>query len=121
MPSAGSKQAAKPGKREPDSSGPSPSELRPFAHPVTDALVLAATERAECHQARSEPGVMPREAFEHMGFLYNAAATRQLRLRLDGLMEAGLLEHARRPHAAVRHPADSGQAARTGPDNYSAK
>lgn len=39
---------------------------------------------------------MPREVFEHMGFLYNAAATRQLRPRLDGLMEACLLEHARR-------------------------
>ncbi|MGA9313229.1 MAG: hypothetical protein WBV77_01240, partial [Solirubrobacteraceae bacterium] len=64
--------------------------------PVTDALVLAAAERAERHQARSEPGVMPREVFEHMGFVYNAAATRQLRPRLDGLMEAGLLEHARR-------------------------
>jgi hypothetical protein len=96
MPSAGSKQAAKPGKREPDGRGQPPSELRPFAHPVTDALVLAAAERAERHQARSEPGVMPREVFEHMGFVYNAAATRQLRPRLDGLMEAGLLEHARR-------------------------
>jgi hypothetical protein len=84
------------GKREPDGRGQPPSELRPFAHPVTDALVLAAAERAERHQARSEPGVMPREVFEHMGFVYNAAATRQLRPRLDGLMEAGLLEHARR-------------------------
>lgn len=96
MPSAGREQATKPGQRKPDSGGPPPSELRPFAHPVTDVLVLAATERAERHQARSEPGVMPREVFEHMGFLYNAAATRQLRPRLDGLTEAGLLEHARR-------------------------
>lgn len=96
MPSAGRKQATTPGKREPDSGGPPPSELRPFAHPVTDALVLAAAERTERHQARSEPGVMPREVFEHMGFVYNAAATRQLRPRLDGLMEADLLEHARR-------------------------
>jgi hypothetical protein len=96
MPSAGREQATKPGQRKPDSGGPPPSELRPFAHPVTDVLVLAATERAERHQARREPGVMPREVFEHMGFVYNAAATRQLRPRLDGLMEAGLLEHARR-------------------------
>jgi hypothetical protein len=96
MPSADRKQAAKAGKREPDGRGQPPSELRPFAHPVTDALVLAATERAARHQARSVPGVMPREVFEHMGFVYNAAATRQLRPRLDGLMEAGLLEHARR-------------------------
>jgi hypothetical protein len=72
------------------------SELRPFAHPVTDELVLAAAERAERHRRRSEPGVMLGDVFAHMGFLYNGAATRQLRPRLDALVSAGLLERTHR-------------------------
>lgn len=72
-------------------------ELRPFAHPVSDALVLAATDRAERHHAtRTSPGVLLAEVFAHMGFIYNGAATRQLRPRLDGLLAAGALTHARR-------------------------
>jgi hypothetical protein len=56
--------------------------------------VLAAAERAECHQARRESGVMPREVFEHIGFVYNAAATRQLRPRLDGSWKLACLSTA---------------------------
>lgn len=96
MPSAPKEPEKEAGDREPECNEPQPSDLRPFAHPVTDALVLAAAERAERHQTSSEPGVMPRAVFEHMGFVYNAAATRQLRPRLDALVEAGLLQHARR-------------------------
>ncbi len=96
MRSAGKKHEDELGKREPDGDGPPPSELRPFAHPVSDALVLAAVERAEVHRARDEPGVFPRDVFQHMGFAYNAAATRQFRPHLDALVVAGLLEVASR-------------------------
>jgi hypothetical protein len=72
------------------------SELRPFAHPVSDALVLAAVERAERHRPRSGPGVMRGDVFAHMGFVYNGAATRQLRPRLDALLSASALENTRR-------------------------
>ena len=76
---------------------PAACELRPFAHPVSDALVLAAAERAERHHAsRPSPGVMLAEVFAHMGFVYNGAATRQLRPRLDGLLADGSLANARR-------------------------
>lgn len=96
MPAAGKKHQEEPDDNEPDGGGPPPSELRPFAHPVSDALVLAAVERAEVHRARREPGVFPRDAFQHMGFAYNAAATRQFRPHLDALIAAGLLEVASR-------------------------
>ena len=60
---------------------------------MSDALVLAAAERAERHKPRGGPGVMLGEVFAHMGFIYNGAATRQLRPRLDALLSAGALEH----------------------------
>jgi hypothetical protein len=75
---------------------PGESELRRFAHPITDVLVLAAADRAERHEPKDEPGVTLREVFGHMGFIYNSAATRQLRPRLDALLAAGLLTHTRR-------------------------
>jgi hypothetical protein len=96
MPSAPREPGKEAGDREPDRSGPPPSELRPFAHPVSDALVLAATERAERHRPRDEPGVMLGDVFAHMGFVYNGAATRQLRPRIDTLLSTGALEQTRR-------------------------
>jgi hypothetical protein len=96
MPSAPREPGKEAGDREPDRSGPPPSELRPFAHPVSDALVLAAVERAERHRPRDEPGVMLGDVFAHMGFVYNGAATRQLRPRLDALLSTGALEQTRR-------------------------
>jgi hypothetical protein len=96
MPSAPREPGKEAGNHEPGRSDPPPSELRPFAHPVSDALVLAATERAERHRLRDEPGVMLGDVFEHMGFVYNGAATRQLRPRLDALVSAGALEQTRR-------------------------
>jgi hypothetical protein len=49
---------------------PGDSELRPFAHSVSDALVLAALDRAECHRGRDadDPGVLLGDVFAHMGF-----------------------------------------------------
>lgn len=77
---------------------PGESELRPFAHPVSDALVLAAFDRAERHRGRGagDAGVLLGDVFAHMGFVYNGAATRQLRPRLDALLASGALENARR-------------------------
>jgi len=95
MPAAGRKQGERPDDRAPRE-GSTACELRPFAHPVSDALVLAAAERAERHKPRGGPGVMLGDVFAHMGFIYNGAATRQLRPRLDGLLSAGALEQTRR-------------------------
>lgn len=96
MPSAGRKQRKGTGDPESDD-GSLACELRPFAHPVSDALVLAAAERAELHKPRGGcSGVMLGDVFAHMGFIYNGAATRQLRPRLDGLLSAGALEQTRR-------------------------
>lgn len=77
---------------------PGESELCRFAHPVSDALVLAALDRAECHRGRGadDPGVLLGDVFAHMGFVYNGAATRQLRPRLDALLASGALENTRR-------------------------
>lgn len=95
MPAADRKQGDESDNHAPGD-GPTACELRPFAHPVSDALVLAAAERAERHQPRSGPGVMLGDVFAHMGFIYNGAATRQLRPRLDALLSAGALEQTRR-------------------------
>ncbi len=95
MPAADRKQHQGADDREPED-GSLGCELRPFAHPVSDALVLAAAKRAEHHKPRSSPGVMLRDVFAHMGFLYNGAATRQLRPRLDALLSADALEQTRR-------------------------
>jgi signal transduction histidine kinase len=77
---------------------PGESELRPFAHPVSDVLVLASLDRAERHRGRgaNDPGVLLGDVFAHMGFVYNGAATRQLRPRLDALLASGALGNARR-------------------------
>lgn len=95
MPSADRTQGEKPDDRAPRE-GSTACELRPFAHPVSDALVLAAAERAELHKPRGGSGVMLGDVFAHMGFIYNGAATRQLRPRLDALLSAGALEQTRR-------------------------
>ncbi|MGH2878456.1 MAG: hypothetical protein ACRDK4_02460 [Solirubrobacteraceae bacterium] len=95
MPAVDRKQGEEAGDRETDD-GSLGCELRPFAHPVGDAMVLAAAERAELHKPRSGPGVMLGDVFAHMGFIYNGAATRQLRPRLDALLSAGALEQTRR-------------------------
>jgi hypothetical protein len=64
---------------------------------VSEALVLAATERAERHRAkRTYSGVLLGDVFAHMGFIYNGAATRQLRPLLDALLADGALAHTRR-------------------------
>ena len=96
MRSAGKKQQESTGDRETDGSAPPSSELRSFAHPVSDVFVIAATERAERHRRRDGSGVVPSDVFAHMGFAYNPAASRQFRPYLEALMAAGLLGTASR-------------------------
>ncbi len=101
MPTGDRKQQGKTRRRPSDPSpepAPGESELRPFAHPVSDALVLAATERAEHHKPlpKGLSGVLLGDVFAHMGFIYNGGATRQLRPRLDALLATGALETTRR-------------------------
>jgi hypothetical protein len=57
MSSADREQKGDSGGRE-KGQGPSVCELRSFAHPVDEALLLAAVERAERHRGSGKPGVM---------------------------------------------------------------
>jgi DNA-binding MarR family transcriptional regulator len=75
------------------------SELGRF-EPVSDALVLAAVERAECHSEREGEGVMMSDVAEHLGFVHGSWTTRRLRPQLDALIAEGLVARSRR-HGAV--------------------
>lgn len=63
---------------------------------VPNELVLAAIARAEHHRARDHPGVLLREAAEHLGLTPGAWTTRRLRPRFEALERAGALERSRR-------------------------
>ncbi len=61
--------------------------------PVSDVVVLAAIERAECHlqtEAISWLRIPP-----HLGFAHNGWTTRSLRPQVDALEAAGLLKRSR--------------------------
>jgi hypothetical protein len=75
------------------------SELGRF-EPVSDALVLAAVERAECHREREREGVMMSDIAEHLGFVHGSWTTRRLRPQLDALIANGSLARSRR-HGVV--------------------
>jgi hypothetical protein len=71
---------------------PQPSELGPYT-PVSDALVLAALDRAQRHNPHGyEVGVGWPRLVEHLGFVHNAATTRKLRPQVTQLAAAGLVE-----------------------------
>src|SRR6204780_6026641 len=57
--------------------------------PVSDALVLAAVERAERHREREGEGVMMSDIAEHLGFVHGSGATRRPRPQIDGLIAGG--------------------------------
>lgn len=75
------------------------SELGRF-EPVSDAHVLAAIERAECHREREREGVMMSDIAEHLGFVHGSWTTRRLRPQLDALIAEGSLARSRR-HGVV--------------------
>ncbi len=70
-------------------------ELRRF-EPVSDALVLAATERAERHHRGPADGVTLAEVIEHLGFARVGWTTRSLRPQIDAFLAAGALVPFRR-------------------------
>jgi hypothetical protein len=78
---------------------PLDSELGRF-EPVSDALVLAAVERAERHREREREGVMMSDIAEHLGFVHGSWTTRRLRPQLDALIAEGSLARSRR-HGVV--------------------
>jgi hypothetical protein len=70
-----------------------PSELGPYT-PVSDALVLAAMDRAQRHNPNGyDYGVLWSRLVEHLGFIHAPATTFKLRPQLSRLRAAGLVEH----------------------------
>ncbi len=72
--------------------------------PVSDDFVLVALDRAEHHDDRNpwdEPGVYWAYFVEHLGFEVSAWGTRNLRVQIKTLIDAGLVTHTRR-HARER-------------------
>jgi len=82
--------------------GPSnrPTPTSPDWRP-TDALVLAALERAARHRARDTAAVPAWAIFDHLGVRQRSAAARHVRSRLDALHAAGSLERSRRHGASA--------------------
>ncbi len=70
-------------------------ELRRF-EPVSDAVVLAATERAERHHRGPVDGVTLGEVIEHLGFARVGWTTRSLRPQIETFLAAGVLVPFRR-------------------------
>lgn len=70
-------------------------ELRKF-EPVSDAMVLAAIDRAERHRGGAGEGARMPNLAEHLGFVHGPWTARRLRPQLDTLSDAGALERVRR-------------------------
>jgi hypothetical protein len=67
--------------------------------PVSDDLLLVALDRAEHHDEPNpweEPGVYWVYFVEHLGFHRSAWGTRNLRIQIKTLIDAGLVTHTRR-------------------------
>jgi hypothetical protein len=84
------------------------SELGRF-EPVSDALVLAAVERAERHREREGEGVMMSDIAEHLGFVHGSWTSRRLRPQLDALIAERLLARSRRHGVQVWELTDDGR------------
>jgi hypothetical protein len=67
---------------------------------VSDALVLAAVERAARHREREGEGVMMNDIAEHLGFVHGSWTSRRLRPQFDALIAEGSLARSRR-HGVV--------------------
>jgi len=70
-------------------------ELRRF-EPVSDAVVLAAAERAERHHRGPADGVTLGEVIEHLGFARVGWTTRSLRPQIEAFLATGALAPFRR-------------------------
>jgi hypothetical protein len=67
----------------------------PAEHP-SDALTLAAVDRAQRHRGASPMPVAVWSILEHLAVRRRSAAARHVRRRLSALLAAGYLEHGRR-------------------------
>jgi hypothetical protein len=77
--------------------------------PVSDALVLAAVERAERHREREGEGVMMSDIAKHLGFVHGSWTTRRLRPQFDALIADGSLARSRRHGVLVWALTDDGR------------
>jgi hypothetical protein len=68
--------------------------------PLSDALILAALERAELHRGRDEPGVLYATVVGHLGLPMGSATGRRLRPRFRELEASGLIRSFKR-HGSV--------------------
>lgn len=72
-----------------------PSELGPYK-PVSDALVLAAIDRAQRHNPHGyDHGVLWGILVEHLGFAHSSATTVKLRPQVSRLKAAGMVERGK--------------------------
>jgi hypothetical protein len=86
-----------------------PSDLRRF-EPVSDALLLAAIDRAQRHSSHGpNAGVHWGEVLNHLGFAHNGATTRKLRPQTDALIARGLIETLKRHSRPVIKLTSSGR------------
>jgi hypothetical protein len=73
-------------------SNPTPNTSAPES--ITDDLLLAAINRAECHHGYQ--GAPDWEVLEHLSIRQRTKQARQVKARLAELVQAGLLSHSRR-------------------------
>jgi hypothetical protein len=86
-----------------------PSDLRRF-EPVSDALLLAAIDRAQRHSSHGpDAGVHWGEVLNHLGFAHTGAATHKLRPQADALLARGLIEPLKRNGRPVIRLTSSGR------------
>jgi hypothetical protein len=86
-----------------------PSDLRRF-EPVSDALLLAAIDRAQRHSSHgSDAGVHWGAVLNHLGFAHTGATTRKLRPQADALIARGLIETLKRHSRPVIKLTSSGR------------
>ncbi len=89
---------------------PQPSDLRPF-EPVSDALLLAAIDRAQRHSSHGpDAGVHWGAVLNHLRFAHTGATTRKLRPQEDVLIADGSVETAKRNGRPVLRLTHKGRA-----------
>jgi hypothetical protein len=79
--------------------------------PISDELLLAAIERAECHRGASpdEPGEMLAQIKQHLGIPHHGGTTLMLRPKMQALQTAGLIDTFRRRDQEYWGPTDRGR------------
>lgn len=87
-----------------------PAKERTPDAPISDDLLLAAIERAECHQdPERRPGVRVSTVKRHLGLPHHGGTTRRLRPQLQALERAELITQFRRKGSDVITLTDEGR------------